>query len=77
MVFEYVANETNAPVRGMWYASTTLQSDVHIAYHNKRKLSESEATSRKLDAVLYALSSTMGVWQEGGDEDIFESDGDC
>jgi hypothetical protein len=77
MVFKYVANETDAPVRGMWYTSSTLLSDVHIAYHNKRKLSESETTSRKLDAILYAMSSTMGVWEEDGDEDISESNGDC
>jgi hypothetical protein len=77
MVFKYVANETEAPVRRVWFTSSTLLSDVHIAYHNKRKLSESEATSRKLDAILYALSSNMGVWQEEGYENIFESDGDC
>ena len=77
MVFKYVANETDAPVRGMWFTSTTFQSDVHIAYHNKRKLSESEATSRKLDAILYALSSNMGVWEEEGYEDLPESHGDC
>jgi hypothetical protein len=68
---------TTTSVPGVWDASTTLQSDVCLAYHNKRKLSESETTSRKLDAILYAMSSTMGVWQEEGDEDIFESDGDC
>ncbi len=77
MVFKYVANETDAPVRGMWYTSTTLQSDVHIAYHNKRKLSESEATSRKLDALLHILSSAVGVWEEEGDEDLPKSNGDC
>ena len=76
MVSGYVGI-TSTQMPGMWFTSTTLQSDVHLAYHNKRKLSESETTSRKLDAILYAMSSTMGVWQEEGDEDIFESDGDC
>lgn len=77
MVQKYVGNSTEASVRRVWYTSSTLLSDVHIAYHNKRILSESEATSRKLDAILYSLSSNMGVWQEEGDEDIYESDGDC
>ena len=77
MVQKYVGNSTETSVRRVWYTSSTLLSDVHIAYHNKRILSESEATSRKLDAILYSLSSNMGVWQEEGDEDIYESDGDC
>ena len=77
MVQKYVGNSTETSVRRVWYTSSTLLSDVHIAYHNKRKLSESEATSRKLDAILYALSSEVGIWEEEGDEDISESDGDC
>lgn len=77
MVQRYVANTTRTPLRRMWYTTTTLQSDVHLAYHYKRQLSESEESSRKLDALLYALSPEMGVWEEEGDEDISESDGDC
>lgn len=77
MVQRYVVNETESPMRGVWVATTTLQSDVHIAYYYQRELSESEETSRKLDAILYAMSSEMGIWEEEGDEDISESDGDC
>ena len=77
MVQKYVGNPTETSVRRVWYTSSTLLTDVYIAYHNKRELSESEATSRKLDAILYALSSAVGVWQEEGDEDIYESNGDC
>ena len=77
MVQRYVANTTRTPLRRMWYTTTTLSSDVHLAYHYKRKLSESEESSRKLDAILYALSSEMGIWEEEGDEDISESHGDC
>ncbi len=76
MVQRYVANTTRTPMRGMWFTTTTLQSDVYIAYHYKRKLSKSEESSRKLDAILYALSSDMGVWEEEGDEDVSEGDGD-
>jgi hypothetical protein len=54
----------------MWDASTTLQSDVHLAYHYKRKLSESEESSRKLYDILFAMSSVMGVWGEDEDEDL-------
>jgi len=61
----------------MWYSSSTLSSNVHIAYHYKGKLSELEATSRKLDALLYGLSSALGVlWEERDDEDISKGDGD-
>lgn len=77
MVQRYVANTTGTSVRGMWYTTTTLPSDVHLAYHYKRELSEFEESSRKLDAILYALSSEMGIWEEEGDEDISEGDGDC
>lgn len=76
MVQEYVVNPTETSVRRVWYTSSTLLTDVHIAYYNKRSISEFEATSRKLDAILYALSSAVGVWQEEGDEDVFEGDGD-
>lgn len=63
-------------MRRVRYTSSTLLTDVHIAYHYKRGLSEFEATSRKLDVILYAVSSTMGVWQEEGDEDLCEGNGD-
>lgn len=76
MVQRYVGITAGSPMRGMWVTSTTLQSDVHIAYYYQRELSESEETSRKLDAILYALSSEMGIWEEEGDEDISEGDGD-
>ncbi len=77
MVQRYVANTAGSPMRRMWYTTTTLQSDVHLAYYYKRELSEFEETSRKLDALLYALSPDMGVWEEEGDEDISEGHGDC
>lgn len=76
MVQKYVGNTTESRLRRVWDASTTLQSDVHIAYHYKGQLSEFEDTSRKLDAILFALSSEMGIWEEDGDEDIWEGDGD-
>ena len=55
---------------GVWFTSTTLQSDVHLAYHNKRKLSEFEESSRKLYDLLFAMSSAMGIWEEDDDEDV-------
>jgi len=76
MVPKYVANKTKSSMRRMWYSSSTLSSDVCVAYHYKRKLSEFEATSRKLDAILYGLSSALGVWEQEDDEDIFQGDGD-
>ncbi len=54
----------------MWDTSTTLQSDVHLAYHYKRFLSESEKSSRKLYDILFAMSSFMGVWESDSDEDL-------
>jgi hypothetical protein len=77
MVQRYVVNTTKSSMRRVWYTTTTLQSDVHLAYHYQRELSEFEDTSRKLDAILYVLSSEMGIWEEEGDEDISESNGDC
>jgi hypothetical protein len=77
MVQGYVVNTTKTPMRGMWTTSTTIQSSIYFTYHYQRKSSEFEATSRKLDAVLYAMSSKMGIWEEDGDEDIYESFGDC
>ncbi len=77
MVQRYVGNTTAAPMRRMWSSSSTLLSNVYIAYHYQRKLSEFEETSRKLDAILYGLSSEMGIWEEDGDEDPYESVGDC
>lgn len=77
MVQKYVVDTTESPMRRMWYSSSTLSSNVHIAYHYKGKLSELEATSRKLDALLYGLSSALGVlWEERDDEDISKGDGD-
>jgi len=67
---------SKTPMPGVWCASTTLQSDVHLAYYYQRKLSESEESSRKLYDLLFAMSSVMGVWEEDGDEDIWGSDGD-
>ena len=61
---------TTTLLPGVWYTSTTLQSDVYIAYHYKGKLSEPEESSRKLDALSHVLSSAMGVWEEEGDEDV-------
>jgi len=77
MVQRYVGNTTASPMRRVWVTSSTLLTNVHLTYHYQRELSEFEATSRKLDAILYAVSSKMGVWEEEGDEDISESDGDC
>lgn len=61
---------TSTPMPGMRSTSTTLQSDVHLAYHHKRKLSELEESSRKLYDLLYAVSSVMGVWDQDEDEDV-------
>lgn len=69
MVQGYVEFTTTSVPR-VWTASTTLQSDVCLAYHYKRKLSESEESSRKLYDLLFTLSSAMGVWEEDGDEDL-------
>ena len=77
MVPKYVANKTKSSMRRMWCSSSTLSSDVYIAYINKGKLSDFEATSRKLDALLHGLSSALGVlWEEGEDEDICQGNGD-
>lgn len=61
---------TTTQLPRMWDTSTTLQSDVYFSYHYKRKLSESEASSRQLDALLYVMSSAMGIWEQEDDEDI-------
>lgn len=61
---------TTTSLPGMWDTSVPLSSDVHLSYHYKRKLSESEASSRKLYDLLYVLSSAMGVWGEEEDEDL-------
>lgn len=77
MVQKYVVDTTESPMRRMWYSSSTLSSDVHIAYHYKRELFDFEATSRKLDALLYGLSSALGVLrEERDDEDICQGNGD-
>ena len=67
---------SQTPMPGMWYTSTTLQSDVYLAYNYQRKLSESEASSREFFHLLSESSLAMGVWGEDEDEDLFESDGD-
>lgn len=69
MVSGYVGI-TSTQMPGVWSTSTTLQSDVHLAYHYKRFLSESEESSRKLYDLLFLMSSAMGIWEEEGDEDI-------
>ena len=69
MVSGYVG-VTSTQMPGVWYTSTTLQSDVRLAYHNKRKLSESEESSRKLYDLLFAMSSVMGIWDSDEDEDV-------
>ena len=76
MVQRYVGHTFSAPVRGVWYTTTTLPSLVYLAYHYQRKLSIAEETSRKLDAVLLYLSSEVGVWEEDGDEDVPQGHGD-
>lgn len=61
---------TTTSLPGVWSTSTTLQSDVYLAYYYKRFLSESEESSRKLYDLLYAMSSVMGIWGEEEDEDL-------
>lgn len=61
---------TSTQMPGVWYTSTTLQSDVRLAYHHKRKLSEFEESSRKLYDLLFAMSSVMGIWESDEDEDL-------
>ena len=63
-----VITPTSMP--GVWNTSTTLSSDVHLSYHYKRVLSESEESSRKLYDLLFAMSSLMGVWGSEEDEDL-------
>ena len=69
LVSGYVGQSTT-PMPGMWDTSTTLQSDVHLAYHYKRVLSEFEESSRKLYDLLFTMSSLMGVWGSEEDEDL-------
>jgi hypothetical protein len=61
---------TTTSMPGMWDTTVPLSSDVHLAYHYKRKLSESEASSRKLYDLLYVMSSAMGIWESEDDEDL-------
>lgn len=61
---------TSTPMPGMWDTSTTLSSDVHLSYHYKRVLSESEESSREFFHLLHSASSAMGIWEEDGDEDL-------
>ena len=70
MVQRYVGNTTEPPMRRVWTTTSTLLTDVHFAYHYQGKLSEFEETSRKLDAILYAVSPDLGIWKQETDEDI-------
>ncbi len=76
MVQKYVVHKTEPSMRRMWYTSSTLSSDVRIAYHYQRELSDFETASQKLDAILYGLSSALGVWEQEDDEDVSQGDGD-
>lgn len=70
MVSGYVGiTPTSMP--GVWNTSTTLQSDVYLAYHYQRKLSEFEKSSREFFHLLSESPSAMGILrQEDGDEDL-------
>lgn len=61
---------TTAHLPGMWETSTTLQSNVYLAYSIKRKHADAEASSRKLYDLLLAVSLQVGVWDSFGDEDV-------
>lgn len=76
MVQGYVEHSDFTSVRRVWYTSSTLLTSTHLAYHYQRELSEFEATQRKLDAILFLLSSEVGVWGPDDDEDLSEGDGD-
>ena len=62
---------TTTSVPGVWNSTVPLSSDVCLSYHYQRKLSESEASSRKLYDLLFAVSSAMGVWDQDEDEDLW------
>ena len=71
--YEMVLGEmeyTSTYMPRVWNASTGLQSHVYITYYYKRQLPLSETPSRELDAILYAMSSAMGIWQSEDDEDL-------
>ena len=77
MVPKYVANKTKSSMRRMWCSSSTLSSDVYIAYTIKRSISIAETTSEELDVILFKLSLLLGILgEEGEDEDIHQGNGD-
>ena len=76
MVQKYVVHKTEPSMRRMWCSSSTLSSDVCVSYIVKRSISDFETASRKLDAILYGLSSALGVWESEDDEDVSQGDGD-
>lgn len=61
---------------GVWVTSSTLQSDIHLAYSIKGELSGSQTSQGQLHDLLYALSSAMGVWESEDDEDLPGGNGD-
>lgn len=61
---------------GVWVTSSTLQSDVYLAYSIKGQFSAAEESQGQLHDLLYALSSAMGVWESEDDEDLPGGDGD-
>ena len=69
MVSGYVGI-TSTQMPGVWSTSTTLQSDVHLAYHYKRKLSEFEKSLGEFYDILHGSPPDVGIWEEDGDEDL-------
>lgn len=67
---------TPTQMSGVRNTSTTLQSNVRLAYSIKGSNADVEASSRKLYDLLLAVSLKVGVWDAFGDEDIPGSDGD-
>lgn len=62
---------TTTSLPGVWCASTTLSSDVHLAYRIKRIVPSIEESSREFHDILSGLPLLLGVLgQEEYDEDI-------
>jgi len=76
MVQGYVEFTSITSMRRVWCSHSTLLTSTYLAYHYEGELSEFEATQRKLDALLFLLSSEMGVRRPDDDEDLPEGDGD-
>jgi hypothetical protein len=55
---------TSTSMPGMWCASTTLCTDVRLAYRVTRSVPSIEESSRELHAVLSELSFLLGVFRE-------------